>query len=89
MQVEIFPGRCAKPCTPIDLARRLQSVGVMLDRRTLDQRPGSVPDIRMEGDSVGFVLDVTSEHARLVIRCAPDGSVRASIADWQQQGGRS
>lgn len=61
----------------------------MFDRRTLDERPGSVPDIHMDGESVIFVLDVRSERARLVIRCEPDGNVRASIADWHQVGDRS
>ena len=62
---------------------------MMLDRRTFDRRPGPVPDIRMDGESVIFVIDVMSEHARLIIRCDPDGSVRASLGDWQEERNRS
>jgi hypothetical protein len=57
----------------------------MLDRRAFDQRPGPVPVIQMQGESVVFVLEVMSEHARLVIRCDPDGAVCASIVDWHQE----
>ena len=49
------------------------------ESRRFDERPGPVPEIRAEGDSVIFCLDVTSEQARLILRCDPDGSVRASI----------
>jgi hypothetical protein len=52
----------------------------MFDREALDERPGAVPEIRADGDSVIYYLDVSSEGARLVIRCEPTGAVRASIA---------
>jgi hypothetical protein len=50
------------------------------ERKTLDQRPGNVPEIRADGDAVYFYLDVRTEHARLIIRCDPDGGVSASLA---------
>ena len=51
----------------------------MGDRKTVDQRPGPVPEIRTDGDSIIFHLDVPAEHGRIMIRCDPDGSVRAAI----------
>jgi len=53
----------------------------MATRKTCDQRPGPVPDIRADGDAVLFQFDVTGlrQEARLIIRCAPDGSVTAAI----------
>jgi hypothetical protein len=54
------------------------------ERKTLDQRPGGVPEIRADGDSVIFCLDVPSQHGRLMIRCDPDGTVAASIAFVQR-----
>ncbi len=53
------------------------------ERKTLDRRPGAVPEIRTDDDSVIFYLDVASEHARLIIRCNPDGTVAASITFGQ------
>ncbi len=38
------------------------------------------PGICAVGDSIIFHLCVPTEHGRLVIRCDPDGVVRASIA---------
>jgi hypothetical protein len=49
------------------------------ERKALDQRPGAVPEIRVDGDSVIFYLDVPAEHARLIIRCNPDGTAGSSI----------
>jgi hypothetical protein len=49
------------------------------ERKALDQRPGAVPEIRADGDVVFFCLEVRTEHARLIIRCDPDGSVSASL----------
>jgi hypothetical protein len=51
----------------------------MSDRKAVDQRPGPVPEIRAEGDSIVFHLSVPTEHGRIVIRCDPDGAVHASI----------
>lgn len=50
------------------------------ERWTFDDRPGPVPEIRTDGDSVIFYLGVLSEQARLIVRCDPDGAIRASIA---------
>jgi len=49
------------------------------ERKTLDQRPGAVPEIRADGDVVFYCLDVRTEHARLIIRCDPNGNVSASL----------
>ncbi len=53
----------------------------MATRKILDTRPGSVPDIRAVGDSVMYVFAIagTAGPTQLVIRCDPDGNVRASI----------
>jgi hypothetical protein len=50
-------------------------------RKSLDGRPGPVPEIRADGDSVTFHLDVPGVHeiARMIIRCDADGNVWASI----------
>jgi hypothetical protein len=47
----------------------------------MDQRPGSTPDIRADGDSVTFRLEIAGVNpgAKLVIRCDPDGTVWASM----------
>ena len=31
----------------------------MAARKTLDRRPGPLPDIQMDGDSVSFIFDLT------------------------------
>jgi hypothetical protein len=53
----------------------------MSARKTMDQRPGSTPEIRADGDSVTFRLDIAGVNpgARLVLRCDPDGTVWASM----------
>lgn len=54
----------------------------MAARKALDGRPGPLPDIQMNGDSVTFAFDLADlDRARLLIRCDPDGSVWASIPD--------
>ena len=60
----------------------LANVG-MAGRKTVDQRPGSMPDIRTDDGRVTFHLDIAGVRAgaRLIIRCDGDGTVRASIAD--------
>jgi hypothetical protein len=47
----------------------------------MDQRPGSTPEIRAEGDTVTFRLEIAGVDAgaKLVIRCGADGTVWASI----------
>ena len=59
-------------------AARKQAMAV---RRTLDGRPGALPEIRLEGDSVMFHLEIVNGRttSRLLIRCDPDGSVWVSI----------
>jgi hypothetical protein len=52
----------------------------MHTRKTLDRQPGCAPEIRAEGNSVTFRLQVLGvKGARLLIRCDPNGDVRASI----------
>jgi hypothetical protein len=50
----------------------------MFDKK-IDERPGTVPDIRAEGDSVIYFIEIPSEGAQLIIRCDPDGAIRASV----------
>jgi len=54
-----------------------------MPRRIIDHQPGPMPEIRAEGDSVTFHIDIarTAGEARLVIRCDADGQVWASIAE--------
>jgi hypothetical protein len=63
------------------VGRRLALLAGMAARKTLDQRPGPVPEIRVEDDSVVFQLDMrTVRHGvQLLIRCDSDGNVLASI----------
>jgi hypothetical protein len=47
---------------------------------TLDRRPGSLPDISMDGDSIVFECTVLSDRnippgARIMVRCDPTGNV--------------
>jgi hypothetical protein len=52
------------------------------ERESIDQRPGSLPDIRTNAGSITFALNPARvpHHARLMIRCAPDGELWVSIA---------
>ena len=52
------------------------------ERQAIDQRPGSMPDIRADAGSVIFILAPAQvpHHARLLIRCDPDGELWVSIA---------
>jgi hypothetical protein len=54
----------------------------MAYRRSLDSRPGSLPEIRSLGSSVKFLIEVRTvrDSPRLVLRCDDDGNVWASIA---------
>jgi hypothetical protein len=47
-----------------------------------DEKPGPLPDIRLRGDDVIFVVhvDAVFHGARLVLRCEPNGNVWASIS---------
>jgi len=56
------------------------------DMRRRDSRPmtaqsGALPEIRLEGESVVFYLNIPTDSgpARLVLRCDPDGNVWSSI----------
>ena len=42
---------------------------------------GALPEIRLEGESVVFYLDIAAAglRSKLVLRCDPDGNVWASI----------
>ena len=50
-------------------------------RKGLDHRIGPMPEIRADGDSVSFWLDIAGLHqsVRLVIRCDAAGNVWASL----------
>lgn len=43
----------------------------MAARKALDRQPGSAPDVRRDGDSITFMLEVAGapEQIKLVIRC--------------------
>jgi hypothetical protein len=43
----------------------------MAVRRMLDRQPGALPEVRREGDSITFVLEVAGapERLKLVLRC--------------------
>lgn len=50
----------------------------------LDGRPGSMPEISTDGDSIIFEIAVVSDQrippgARLMVRCDPAGNVLARI----------
>jgi hypothetical protein len=54
----------------------------MATRRTLDRRPGPLPDIQMDGDSVTFTFGFGEPlHAQLVVRCDPSGEVYAALSE--------
>jgi hypothetical protein len=48
----------------------------------LDRQPGSIPEVRREGDSVTFVLEVAGapERIKLVLRCTQT-DVYASVVN--------
>jgi hypothetical protein len=50
----------------------------MSDKR-LDERPGAVPDIRAEGDSVIYLIGIPGERAQLILRCSPTGALYAAL----------
>ena len=52
---------------------------------TLDRRPGSMPEISMDGDSIVFECTVLSDRhippgARILVRCDPNGNVFVRLA---------
>lgn len=57
-------------------------MGGMAARKALDRRPGPLPEIQMDGDSVTFAFDLADlTSARLFVRCDANGEVYASIPD--------
>ena len=55
-------------------------------RSTIDERPGPLPAIRSDGQSVTFDMLVKDEDSRLVLRCDTNGSVWVSIVARQASG---
>ena len=54
----------------------------MATRKALDRRPGPMPDIHTDADSVSFTFDLTDPlDARLIVRCDARGEVYASIPE--------
>ena len=54
----------------------------MAMRRALDRRPGPLPDIQTDDDSVRFTFDLTDPlDANLVIRCDAHGEVYVCIPE--------
>jgi hypothetical protein len=58
----------------------------MAARKTLDRQPGASPEIRREGDSITFVLEVAGapERIKLVLRCTQT-DIYASVANAPNQ----
>jgi hypothetical protein len=50
-------------------------------RKSLDRRPGPLPDIKTDTEGVTFVMEIDQlpEGARLTIRCDANGNVWAAI----------
>ena len=54
----------------------------MAARKALDRRPGAMPEIQMEGDSVTFTFELADlASARLTVRCDGRGDVFAAIVE--------
>ena len=53
----------------------------MAARKAIDTRPGPLPDIRSDGDSLTFRMELAGAErgSTLVIRCDSSGNVWASI----------
>lgn len=49
--------------------------------RSLSAQSGALPEIRLQGESVVFYLDIAigRSTSRLLLRCDPDGNVWASL----------
>ena len=58
---------------PMNMPRR--------ERRQIEGQAGPLPEIRLQGPSVVFYLDIALARRtrRLVLRCDPDGQVWASL----------
>jgi hypothetical protein len=55
---------------------------IMAARKVLDRQPGVAPEVRREGDSITFVLEVAGapERVKLVLRCTQN-EILASVAN--------
>jgi hypothetical protein len=55
--------------------------GQMATQKLLDLRPGTLPEIRADGDRITYRLEIAGAQAggRLIIRCDADGEIWASI----------
>jgi hypothetical protein len=51
--------------------------------RAITAQSGALPEIRLQGDSVVFYLDIATSRrtSRLVLRCDSDGNVWASLEE--------
>lgn len=60
----------------------------MAVRKVLDRQPGATPEVRREGDSITFMLEVAGapEHLKLVLRCTQT-DVFASVAQLPEPPG--
>ena len=59
----------------------------MAARKTLDRRPGPLPEIHSDGDSVTFAFDLADvPQTRLIVRCDASGDVFARLLDLPVQG---
>lgn len=58
----------------------------MAARKTLDRRPGPLPEIHSDGDSVTFAFDLQDLTSRLMVRCDANGEVYACIRDPRPTG---
>jgi hypothetical protein len=50
----------------------------------MTRQSGALPEIRLQGDSVVFYLDIAAgrgNNSRLILRCDADGQVWASLED--------
>ena len=54
----------------------------MASRKALDRRPGPLPDIQTDGDSVTFTFDLVDPlDAHLVVRCDANGEIYMRIPE--------
>ncbi len=64
------------------MAAGLHCGDIMAARKMLDRQPGVAPEVRREGDSMTFVLEVAGapEQVKLVLRCTQT-SIFASVTN--------
>ena len=63
----------------ISHGEKLAEVSGVIERKT-DQRPGPLPEIRCEADSIVYSLEIPGQRTQLIIRCDGNGNVTASLA---------